>query len=144
MLKNWGYNRLAAKVHLESIDEMKHADELIERILYLGGIPNMQRLWKVNVGETVPEQFACDKALEDAAIPFKCRYRRVSRGWRSWHGSDARDHPCLRGRAFGLAGGATGVGRYLRAGKLFNSTDLRLIRRNIGWHSFLLRARLLP
>ncbi|HBU48045.1 MAG TPA: bacterioferritin [Myxococcales bacterium] len=69
MLKNWGYNRLAAKVHLESIDEMKHADDLIERILYLGGIPNMQRLWKVNVGETVPEQFACDKALEDAAIP---------------------------------------------------------------------------
>jgi len=69
MLANWGYHRLASKVRLESIDEMKHADELIERILYLEGVPNMQRLWKVNVGETVPEQFACDKALEVAAIP---------------------------------------------------------------------------
>ncbi|MBM65670.1 MAG: bacterioferritin [Myxococcales bacterium] len=69
MLDNWGYKRLAGKVRHESIDEMKHADELIERILYLGGIPNMQRLWKINVGETVPEQFACDKALEVAAIP---------------------------------------------------------------------------
>ncbi len=56
MCENWGYERLWKKVRAESIDEMKHADEIIERILYLEGVPNMQRLAKVNVGETVPEQ----------------------------------------------------------------------------------------
>lgn len=69
MLANWRYDRLAAYVRHESIDEMKHADAVIDRILYLGGVPNMQRLSKINVGETVPEQFQCDKALEEAAIP---------------------------------------------------------------------------
>jgi len=69
MCKNWGYLKLASKIRKESIDEMKHADELIDRILYLDGIPNVQRYWKVNIGETVPEQFEADKALEEAAIP---------------------------------------------------------------------------
>ncbi|MBL8600530.1 MAG: bacterioferritin [Myxococcales bacterium] len=68
MCKNWGYNRLAAKIKHESIDEMKHADALIERVLYLEGIPNLQRLGKVNVGETVPEQFKVDLALEYEAL----------------------------------------------------------------------------
>ena len=49
MCENWGYQRLRARLHEESIGEMKHADRLIERILYLEGVPNMQRLGKVNV-----------------------------------------------------------------------------------------------
>jgi len=69
MCANWGYDRLAAKIHAESIDEMKHADAVIERILYLDGVPNVQRLGRVNIGETVPEQFACDLRLEEEAIP---------------------------------------------------------------------------
>jgi bacterioferritin len=65
---HWGYNRLAEKIREESIDEMKHADELIERILFLDGMPNMQRLYPIRVGETVPEQFELDLELEYAAV----------------------------------------------------------------------------
>lgn len=68
MCENWGYERLWKKVREESIGEMKHADRLIERILYLEGVPNLQRLGKVNVGETVPEQLKLDLAVEAAAI----------------------------------------------------------------------------
>jgi bacterioferritin len=68
MCENWGYQRLWKKIRAESIDEMKHADELIERILYLEGVPNLQRLAKVNVGETVPEQFKLDLQVERQAI----------------------------------------------------------------------------
>ncbi len=69
MLKDWGYERLYKKVWAESIDEMKHADVLIERILYLGGVPNVQRYWKINIGETVPEQFQADLEIEYQALP---------------------------------------------------------------------------
>jgi bacterioferritin len=68
MCRNWGYLRLAELIHKESIGEMKHADELIERILYLEGLPNLQRLYKVSVGETVPEQLRLDRATEIEAI----------------------------------------------------------------------------
>ncbi len=68
MCADWGYMRLASKVRAESIDEMKHADELIERILFLEGIPNVQRYGKINVGETVPEQFQLDLQFEYEAI----------------------------------------------------------------------------
>ena len=68
MCRNWGYQRLAEHVKKESIEEMKHADDLIERILYLDGVPNLQRLNKVNVGETVPEQLKLDRALEVEAV----------------------------------------------------------------------------
>ncbi len=67
--ENWGYERLWKKVREESIEEMRHADRLIERILYLEGLPNLQRLEKVNVGETVPEQLRLDLDLEKKAIP---------------------------------------------------------------------------
>ncbi|MEZ4358583.1 MAG: bacterioferritin [Kofleriaceae bacterium] len=70
MCSNWGYERLAAKIRAESIDEMRHADEVITRILYLEGIPNLQRYHKLQVGETVKEQFECDLALEHRAITF--------------------------------------------------------------------------
>lgn len=68
--KNWGYKKLADYIYKESIDEMKHADKLIERILYLEGLPNVQRLSKVNVGQTVPEIFKHDYAVEMVAIPL--------------------------------------------------------------------------
>ncbi len=68
MCRNWGYMRLANFLRDESIDEMKHADRVIERILYLEGVPNMQRMNKVGVGETVPEQLALDLALEREAV----------------------------------------------------------------------------
>jgi bacterioferritin len=70
MCENWGYQRLASKVREESIDEMKHADKLISRILYLEGVPNLQRLNKVNVGQTVHEQLRLDHDLEKGAIGF--------------------------------------------------------------------------
>jgi bacterioferritin len=68
MCKNWGYDRLAAIIYKESIDEMKHADELIERVLYLGGVPNVQKLGKIRVGESVPEMFQVDLAVEMEAV----------------------------------------------------------------------------
>src|SRR5437879_9958028 len=68
MCENWGYERLWKKVREESIGEMRHADRLIARILYLEGVPNVQRLGKVNVGETVPEQLRLDLELERDAI----------------------------------------------------------------------------
>ncbi len=69
MCENWGYERLWHKVRDESIDEMKHADKVIERILYLEGLPNLQKLGNINVGQTVDEQLKVDLALEAAAIP---------------------------------------------------------------------------
>jgi len=68
MCANWGYDRLAAKVRAESIDEMKHADELISRVLFLDGVPNLQRLGKLKIGETVKEQFESDLGLEHNAL----------------------------------------------------------------------------
>jgi bacterioferritin len=68
MCQNWGYERLAAVDYKESIDEMKHAGQLVERILFLDGIPNLQRLDKINIGENVPEQLKLDLALELEAV----------------------------------------------------------------------------
>jgi bacterioferritin len=68
MCANWGYDRLAEKFREESIGEMKDADQLIERILYLEGMPNLQRLGSVRVGETVPEKLQLALELERAAI----------------------------------------------------------------------------
>lgn len=68
MCAHWGYTALQAKVRAESIDEMKHAETLIERILYLDGVPNVQRLGKIGIGENVPEMFKSDQGLEKEAI----------------------------------------------------------------------------
>jgi bacterioferritin len=68
MMDNWGYERLAEHTRAESIDEMKHAERLVERILFLEGVPNMQRLYPVKVGETVPEQLRLDLEVEYTSI----------------------------------------------------------------------------
>jgi bacterioferritin len=73
MCANWGLTALAKHAYDESIDEMKDADSIIERILFLDGIPNMQRMNPVRVGETVPEQMDLDRQLEVAAVE---RYNR--------------------------------------------------------------------
>lgn len=68
MCENWGYERLWKKYRHESIEEMQHADELIARVLYFDGVPNVQRYGKVNIGETVPEMFDLDLQVEFAAV----------------------------------------------------------------------------
>lgn len=68
MCRNWGYKRLATENHKESIGEMKHAAEVIERILFLEGVPNLQKLGRVSIGESVPEQLGLDRTLEVDAI----------------------------------------------------------------------------
>ena len=70
MLDNWGVARLAAFEREESIDEMKHADQLADRILFLGGLPNFQMLGRLRVGETVEEVLKADLALEEEALPL--------------------------------------------------------------------------
>ena len=68
MCENWGYERLGSKIREESIDEMRHAEKIVDRILYFDGMPNMQRLFPLKVGETVAEQFRNDLDVEIAAI----------------------------------------------------------------------------
>ena len=70
MCENWGFERLAHKIREESVDEMRHVDQVISRILFLEGVPNLQRYHKLHVGETVKEQFESDLQLEYAAIAF--------------------------------------------------------------------------
>ena len=76
MCANWGYMKLSHKKYEESIEEMKHADRIIERILYFDGIPNMQRMNPVQVGENPIEQHEIDLALEIDAV------KRLNRGIR--------------------------------------------------------------
>jgi bacterioferritin len=68
MQENWGYTKLAAHTRHESIDEMRHAEVLTDRILFLEGLPNFQRLFPLRIGETVKEQFDADMLIEVEAV----------------------------------------------------------------------------
>ncbi len=68
LCEHWGYRRLADHIRHESIDEMRHAEQVTDRLLYLDGMPNYQRLYPLHVGETVVEQFESDLQLEKVAI----------------------------------------------------------------------------
>lgn len=68
MCENWGYARLQHAIRMHSIGEMKHAEKVIERVLFLDGVPNVQRLNKINIGESVPEMLKVDLALEMDAV----------------------------------------------------------------------------
>ncbi len=70
ILKDWGVLKLAEKEYQESIDEMNHADWIIERVLFLKGLPNLQDMGKLMIGETVEEIIDCDIKLEHIAIPL--------------------------------------------------------------------------
>ena len=80
MCANWHYEKLAKHSREESLEEMKHAQEVIERILYLDGVPNMQRYMKVNVGQTIPEQHEFDLSLEKDAVTRLNRGVELARG----------------------------------------------------------------
>jgi len=85
MLEDWGVSELAKKEYEESIDEMRHADDLIRRILFLEGLPNLQRLNKLKIGEDVLEILECDLALEQEALAL---YRDAVE-----HCESVRDYP---------------------------------------------------
>ena len=68
MQENWGYTKLAAYTRSESIDEMRHAETLTDRILFLEGLPNFQRLFPLNIGQNLTEMFQADLAVEHAAV----------------------------------------------------------------------------
>jgi len=79
IFENWGYERLYKKVYKESIDEMKHADKLIERILFLEGLPNVQKMGKVRTGESVVEQLKLDLDTEREAVDLLNRGIKLAR-----------------------------------------------------------------
>lgn len=124
MQKDWGFNELGDHTYRESIEEMQHADKLIVRILFLEGLPNLQDLGKLSIGETVPEQLENDLALERgarddlvAAVEF-CEQQRdyVSRDLLQEILNDAEEHIDMLETQVGLIE-KLGVQNYLQSAK---------------------------
>ena len=126
MCKNWGYDHLAKKIYEESIDEMKHADKLIERILFLDGLPNLQKLGKLAIGTTSIEILKNDLALEmgDPAAP-QHRHPALPRRRRQRLGGPPHAHPRRVRAARGLAGVPAGAGEASRRAALPGPADPR-------------------
>ena len=124
MFDNWGYERLAERFRSESIDEMKDADHLIERLLYLDGHPNLQRLGTIRTGESPVEKLSLALTLEQEAIArlnpgiALC----VERGDNGTPGPARRD-PGRRGRPRGLVGEPAVAGRAVGPGPLPGPAD---------------------
>ena len=126
MLDNWGYEPLAKHYRDESIDEMKDADELIGRILFLEGVPNLQRLGTVRVGETVPEKLQLALDLEYESIErLNLGIAQLPRARRQRHPRAARAHPRGRGRARRLARDAARPRRPSSARRNYLAQQLR-------------------
>src|SRR5260370_912418 len=140
MCENWGYQRLWKKVREESIGEMKHADLIIERILFLEGVPNLQRLAKVHVGEPVSAQRQLDLGVEKGAAGARSGGGEGSHGYaqrrrragaqrrRQRHARVARAHPHRRGEARQLDRGAALAHPAGRRGELPRAADNRGLR----------------
>ena len=103
MFKNWGLKELAEHEYKESIDEMKHADALIERILFLDGLPNLQNLGKLMIGETPKEVLVCDLRLEQSAVPDLKGIAALRERRRLRFARPVLEDPRIRGRAHRLA-----------------------------------------
>ena len=124
MFDNWGYDRLGERFRSESIDEMKDADHLIERLLYLEGHPNLQRLGTIRTGENPVEKLTLALALEREAIARLNRgHRALRRARRQREQRPARRDPGGRGGPRRLAGEPARVGRAARPGPLPGPAD---------------------
>lgn len=133
MLKNWGLKELAEHEYKESIDEMKHADKLSDRILFLEGLPNFQALGKLRIGENPTEMFRCDLTLEREAVVVlreAVAYAETVKDYVS--PPVVGGHPGVGRRAHRLAGNPAGSGGAHRRAELSADQAGRLNARLAG------------
>jgi len=123
MYKDWGFQALYEHEYHESIDEMKHADMLVERILFLEGLPNLQDLGKLMIGENTKEMLNCDLKLEQMAVPDLRDGIEYCESVRDYVTRPVPRNPRLRGRAHRLAGNPAQPDRQGRPGKLSAKTN---------------------
>ena len=130
MLSNWGYERLGKRFYEESLDEMKDADQLIERILYFDGMPNLQRLGTIRVGETAPEKLTAALDLEKEAIERLNRGSPSASPRATTAAAPPRGHPRGRGGPCRLARVTARADQPGRRGPLPRPADPRVAPRH--------------